>query len=105
MCQPGDSVQGFAVQPSTLQFLNRTLRYPDDAVNNEKMGDVVVGIVVNEDGTIADYPVLKAAYPSLDAEALRILKLYPFEFIPAEKGGKKIKSQFPLTIRFKLEKG
>jgi TonB family protein len=88
-----------------LIFLNRTLRYPDEAVNKNLMGDVLISVNVDETGAITDFGIAKSAAPSLDAEALRIVKLYPFEFIPAEKVGKKIKAQLRVPVRFKLENG
>jgi TonB family protein len=86
-----------------LIFLNRNLRYPDEAVNKNIMGDVVISVTVEETGAITDFGIAKSAAPSLDAEALRIVKLFPFEFIPAEKDGKKIKAQLRVPVRFKLE--
>ena len=86
-----------------LTFLNKTLRYPDEAVNKEIMGEVTVSVTVDETGAITDYGIAKSAAPILDAEALRVVKLYPFEFVPAEKGGKKIKAQLRVPITFKLE--
>jgi TonB family protein len=88
-----------------LSFLTRTLRYPDEAVYNNRMGDVVISVTVDETGAITDFGIAQSAAPSLDAEALRIVKLYPFEFIPAEKDGKKIKAQLRVPVRFKLENG
>ena len=88
-----------------LDFLNRTLRYPDEAVNKNQQGEVVVGVTIDEKGSITNYELIKTAYPSLDQEALRIIQLYPFEFVPAEKDGKKIKARFDVPIRFRLEQG
>jgi protein TonB len=86
-----------------LSFLHRNLNYPDDAVNKNLMGEVIISIAVDEQGKITGYEIIKSAAPSLDTEALRVVKLYPYQFIPAEKDGKKMKAQFHEPIIFKLE--
>jgi TonB family protein len=103
--QPDKPLVALSGSGEWLIFLNKTLRYPDEAVNKNIMGDVVISVTVDETGAITDFGIAKSAAPSLDAEALRIVKLYPFDFIPAEKDGKKIKAQLRVPVRFKLENG
>jgi TonB family protein len=86
-------------------FLNRTLRYPNDAIRKNKMGKVTIEIMVNENGDAIEYNVAESAYPSLDAEALRVMELFHSEFSPAEKDGKKVKTKVQLPITFRLERG
>jgi TonB family protein len=86
-------------------FLNRTLRYPQDAINKNKMGKVLVEITVDENGNAIEYNVAEGAYPSLDAEAIRVLELFQPEYSPAEKDGKKVKIKVQLPITFRLERG
>jgi len=69
------------------------LRYPDEGLNKNLQGEVVISITVDEKGAITNYDLVKTAYPCLDQEALRIIKPYPFEVIPAENDGKKIKAK------------
>ena len=86
-----------------LNFLNRTLRYPDEAVNNMQQGKVVVGITIDETGNAVDYSVFQGAAPALNQEALRVVKRCEVEYIPAVKDGKKVKSMYLMPIQFKLE--
>jgi len=86
-----------------LTFLNRTLRYPDEAVNKEQMGTVIVAVTLDETGNAIDYNIFQSAAPSLDQEALRVIKLSENEYLPAEKDGKKVRSMYLLPIVFKLE--
>ena len=67
-------------------FLNRTLRYPMDAIENNKMGSPAVEIIVDENGEAIDYSVGEGVYRALDEEALRVVKLFQPEFLPAETG-------------------
>jgi hypothetical protein len=52
-----------------------------------------------------DYSVAESAYPSLDAEAIRVVELFQPEYSPAEKDGKKVKIKVQLPITFRLERG
>ena len=87
-----------------LFYLLHNFRYPDDAVNNEIQGTVVIGITVDEEGLATNYAVFKSAVPVLDKEALRVVSTFQHLFVPAEKDGKKVKSLFLRPVRFKLEK-
>lgn len=86
-----------------LHYLNRTLRYPDEAVNNEQMGTVLVAVTLDETGNATDYAIFQSATRSLDQEALRVVKIAENEYLPAEKDGKKVKSMYLVPIVFKLE--
>jgi protein TonB len=88
-----------------MRFLNHTLRYPDDAVNNEIMGTVIVSFTVNTDSTISD--VQAASGPKkggLREEAVRVINLSS-KWVPATDNGTPIKSIKKEPIKFVLEKG
>ena len=87
-----------------LSFLNLRLRYPEEAVNEGLSGKVIISIIVDEQGQITGYEVIQSAAPSLDSEAMRIVKLYPYQFVPAEKNGKKIRAQYHEPIVFHTER-
>jgi hypothetical protein len=46
---------------------------------------------------------ISSGAPSLDSEALRVIKLVNLEFIPAENKGAKVKSLVLLKVNFRLE--
>jgi TonB family protein len=92
-------------QGEWLRFLNRTLRYPDEAIEKNEQGMATVAIIIDENGTPGNYVVLYGVSPALDYEALRVVKLCDFDYLPAEKDGKKIKSAYLQPITFKLERG
>ncbi len=83
-------------------FLNRTLRYPQDAIDNNKMGSPGVVVTVDENGEAIDYSVDESVFRALDEEALRVVKLFQPEFLPAEKDGKKVKSKVRIPIVFRI---
>jgi periplasmic protein TonB len=86
-------------------FLNRTLQYPQEAIDKELMGAVLVDITIDETGQAIDYAVAAGQHQLLNEEALRVMRLYEFDFIPAENNGKKVKTKIRLPIVFRFEKG
>jgi TonB family protein len=87
------------------QYLNRSLKYPQDAIDNEKMGTVVIGFVINTDGTASDFWIKRSAYKSLDEEALRVVSQMEHKWIPAKVNGQPVKVSFLQPIVFRMEKG
>lgn len=90
--------------PSEMnKYLSRAIRYPEDASDNGIQGRVIVSFVVNRDGSIVNVEVLRGVHPSLDAEAMRVVKAMP-KWTPASQQGKTVRSKFTLPINFKLAK-
>lgn len=84
-------------------FLTRNLRYPMESIDKGQQGKGVVEVTVDENGNAVDYYISpESDYPLLGEEALRIVKLFDPEFLPAEKDGKKVKIRVPITIQFRL---
>jgi TonB family protein len=83
-------------------FLQQNLKYPTEAKKDGKEGTVFVQFVVNKDGSLTDFSVLKSADPHLDEEALRVAKLLP-NWTPGKQSGKVVRQRFVLPIRFKLD--
>jgi TonB family protein len=89
--------------PSTwLRFLANNLRYPEDAVDRNATGRVLVTLTCDESGHAMNYEVASNSDSVLNAEVLRVMRLFDFEFLPAEKEGKKVKFQVDQPVEFKL---
>lgn len=84
-------------------FLVSNLRYPQEAIDNDIQGAVWMSVLVDENGDVIDYSISKSAGAPLDNEALRVIKLFQPEFVPAEKNGKKIKFRYEQPLVFRLE--
>lgn len=87
---------------SHIQWIKQNMKYPEDAEEADKDGTVVCQFVVEKDGSLTDIKVIKGVYPSLDAEALRLIRAMP-KWIPGSKDGKKVRVRFTLPIRFALK--
>ena len=82
-------------------FISKNLKYPEEAAGNGIEGVVTVKFRILKDGTINDIQVVQGAEASLDAEALRLVGMFP-KFSPAIVGGEAVDSSFTLPITFHL---
>lgn len=60
-----------------MKWLTKTLQYPKDAQRMKKQGRVVAQFIVEKDGSISDMKITTKVYPSLDREAMRVMRLMP----------------------------
>lgn len=65
-----------------MDFIYSNLRYPKEAYDKSIQGKVIVQFLVKKTGYIDSIKVLRSIDPCLDAEAVRIVKLFP-RFAPA----------------------
>ena len=85
------------------RYLNKNFRYPDEAVNNDIQGTVVVQFIVDKEGNVSD--VIAMSGPTeggLREEAVRVIKKSGL-WTPAIQNGRKVKSYKKQPIVFKLE--
>lgn len=59
------------------EFLAENSKYPKEAVRNKEQGRVLVQFSVNQAGKCINTQIIQSASPSLDSEALRLIKLIP----------------------------
>ncbi|GIV59261.1 MAG: hypothetical protein KatS3mg043_0350 [Rhodothermaceae bacterium] len=83
-----------------MEMLLRQLRYPPEVAREGITGEVVVRLVVDEQGMPVE-PVVEAGLcPACDEEALRVVR--EARFRPGMLGGRPVKVRLTLTIPFKL---
>ena len=85
------------------QFLSQSLRYPPDAQRSRTQGKVFITFVVNTDGSLSDYEVIKGVHPELDKEALRVVKAMSGRWKPGSERGQKVRVKYNLPINFSIE--
>ncbi|HEY3403806.1 MAG TPA: TonB family protein [Ohtaekwangia sp.] len=83
-------------------FLWENLKYPQESREAGKQGTVHIQFVVNKDGSLSDFTILKSVDPLLDNEALRVTRLLP-NWNPAQQDGKAVRQRFVLPLKFKLD--
>ncbi len=84
-----------------IEYLFVETNYPDEAYAKHETGEVLVGFTVEADGHISVAQVLKGVSPSLDAEAVRVVKSMP-NWVPGTKNGKPVRAELSIPINFKL---
>lgn len=82
-------------------YLNQNIRYPAEAQENCVQGRVVVSFVVEKDGHISDVTVLRSVDPSLDKEAIRVVRNMP-RWTPGKQGGEPVKVRYNVPVSFRL---
>lgn len=82
-------------------YLNSILKYPDVAQENGVQGRVIVQGIIEKDGSISDVKISRSVDPSLDREALRVVKAMP-KWTPAKLKGKPVRTKCSIPIVFRL---
>ena len=119
-------------QGALMQYLAQNLRYPKIAAENGVQGRVLVQFVVEKDGSLSNFAVVKKsgdiitknaqsgitvnaqgsateenkvpqeAFDALNAEAVRVLREMP-KWIPAKQRGKVVRMKYTLPFTFRLQ--
>lgn len=88
-----------------LDFIYRNIRYPAIARENGIDGTVVIQFVVSKKGVIQKAKIIRDIGGQCGDEALRVVNLMNEKegnWIPGRQGGKHVKVQFMLPVKFKL---
>ena len=82
------------------EFIQKTLKYPEEAKKNKVQATVLVNFVIDKEGKIRNPKVIRSS-PELNDEALRVLNSMP-AWIPGKQGGKPVPVSYTLPIKFAL---
>jgi hypothetical protein len=104
-----------------MQFLAQNLRYPKIAQENGIQGRILVQFIIEKDGSLSTFNVVKSAIPSsaiddttekgqtmreagkaLDEEAVRVLRGMP-NWTPAKQRGQVVRLKYTLPVTFRLQ--
>ena len=99
---------GVDVQPeypgginAMYDFIQKNLKYPESAKNKGIEGRVFVQFVVEKDGSLSSFQVLRGVSDDIDAEAVRVLKMMP-KWKPGMMNGKPVRVHFTMPFKFQL---
>ena len=100
-----DTVEQMPEYPGGMQamiaFLQTKMKYPEDAAKQKVEGRVMVQFIVETDGSISDVHVAKQVFPSLDAEAIRVVQAMP-KWTPGKEKGNVVRVKYNLPIVFRM---
>lgn len=83
-----------------FKYLNKTLKYPREAMKQGIQGRVVVQYYVGADGKVTDIRIVKKVNHYLDMEAYRVINSMP-DWIPGTQEGEKVRVKYTLPITFR----
>ena len=89
-------------QQALFEWLSQNIKYPVVAEENGVQGRVIVTFVVERNGSITDVQVAKSVDPSLDKEAVRVVKAMP-HWIPGKQNGSAVRVKFTVPVTFRLQ--
>lgn len=85
-----------------MKYLSKNIKYPTIAQENGIKGRVILRFVVSPTGDISEVQVLKGVDPSLDKEAIRVVKSMP-RWIPGKQQGRAVPVYYTLPVTFQLK--
>ena len=85
-----------------MKYLSENTKYPVVAQENGFQGRVTVQFVVEKDGSISDVHVLRGVDPSLDKEAVRVVKSMP-RWTPGKQNGITVRVNYRVPVLFRLQ--
>jgi len=80
-------------------FIAREVKYPPQALRANIGGKVFVQFVVNKDGSLTDFVVVKGVGLGCDEEAIRVLAKAP-KWQPGKQRGKEVRVRMVVPINF-----
>ena len=89
-------------QAALLKWIGDNIKYPAIAEENGIQGRVVCTFVVERDGSVTDVQVARSIDPSLDKEAIRVLKKMP-KWIPGKQNGSAVRVKYTVPVTFRLQ--
>jgi TonB family protein len=85
--------------PDILEYVKMNLRYPNTQA--DVIGKVFVQFIVEIDGTLTNFKILRGLEPSFDKEAIEVLKNMP-NWTSGKCNGEKVPVYFTVPVRFEL---
>ena len=105
----GDGVFGYNVvstkpyfpggDEAMSQFINQHIKYPDLAVDYGIQGTVEISVIVESDGRLSNFKIVKCIGAGCDEEAERVLKLMP-KWIPGKQNNRPVRVQVLIPMKF-----
>ena len=89
-------------EQAMMDFVAKNVQYPKEAMEKEISGRVLVGFIVEKDGSISETEIVKGIGGGCDEEAVRVVKAMP-KWKPGKQDGKPIRVHFILPLTFKLQ--
>ncbi len=107
--QPVMDLSELDVQPefpggmeAVYAFMQKSVHYPEQALNENVQGKVYVQFTVDRDGKVKDVQLKRGLREDLNEEALRAVRAMP-DWSPGSKDGQVVATRFVIPIEFRLD--
>ena len=84
-----------------MSHISKSIRYPWICKEQKIQGNVLVGFVVEKDGSVSNVSALKKVHANLNTEAIRVVKSSP-KWKPGLVEGQPARVQMAVYVNFKL---
>lgn len=88
-------------EEALFKYLAYNVNYPQEARNDGLSGVTYIQFIIEKDGSLSEFIVMRESYPTLDAEAMRVMKTLS-NFKPGYQRGKPVRVSMIIPIRFDL---
>ena len=82
-------------------WVYKYLKYPRAAIEQKIQGQVLVGFVIEKDGSVTGVEVEHGVHELLDDEAVRVVSVSP-KWIPGQVRGEKVRTRIVIPVEFRL---
>lgn len=82
--------------------IQRSVKYPRQALSNGVEGKVYVSFTVDSKGDVIDVAIVKGLGAGLDEETMRAIKALP-KFIPGRQNGRDVSVSFTVPVTYKIQ--
>ncbi|MRS04025.1 energy transducer TonB [bacterium] len=83
------------------QWVQSRTKYPQEALENEISGKVILTFVIEKNGSVSQVKVVKGVHPILDDEAIRVVSSSP-RWKPGLQRGHNVRVRYTMPLIFKL---
>lgn len=101
-----DNVEVMATYRGDIDALYRhiafEMHYPESTLADSVQGRVIVRFVVETDGRLTNFEVVRTPDERLSAEAIRVIKLTE-PWVPAKNRGQDVRCHFVMPVQFRLK--
>ena len=90
------------IPPSLLAWIASHVNYPQKAMESRIEGRVIVGFVIECDGSVSQAKILHGVDSLLNKEAIRVVMGMP-KWTPGRQNGKNVRVKYNVPVNFRLQ--
>jgi protein TonB len=88
-------------EQAMMDFVGKNVQYPKEAMEKEISGRVLVGFIVEKDGSVNEVKIVRGIGGGCDEEAVRVVKAMP-KWKPGKEKGKPVRVSYMMPIFFNV---